>query len=91
MGKTKLTDKQKMEIALDMLDGKKSQASICHKWGISSARACKIRDQALELFLKEIKRSSKDLNRLRKGVADLKKLVRDHSSVVSYLKKKMKS
>lgn len=91
MGGKKLTDKQKMEIALDMLGGKKFQASICRKWGISSARARKIRDQALEVCLKEMERSSKDLNRLREGVADLKKLVRDHSSVVSYLKKKMKS
>ncbi len=91
MGGTKLTDKQKTEIALDMLGGKMSRASICRKWGISSTCACRIRDQALELFLKEMKRSSKDLNDLRAGVEDLKKLVRDHSSVVSYLKKKMES
>ncbi len=91
MGGTKLTDKQKTEIALDMLDGKMSHAGICRKWGISSTCACKIRDQALEVFLKEMERSSKDLNGLRKGVEDLKKLVRDHSFVVSYLKKKMKS
>ncbi len=91
MGGTKLTDKQKTEIALDMLGGKMSHARICRKWGVSSTCACKIRDQALEVFLKEMERSSKDLNGLRKGVEDLKKLVRDHSSVVSYLKKKMKS
>ncbi len=91
MGGTKLTDKQKTEIALDMLGGKMSHASICSKWGISSACAGKIRDQALEVFLKEMERSSKDLNSLREGVEDLKKLVRDHSLVVSYLKKKMKS
>ncbi len=91
MGGTKLTDKQKTEIALDMLGGKVSRAGICRKWGISSTCACRIRDQALELFLKEMKRSSKDLNDLRAGVEDLKNLVRDHSSVVSYLEKKMKS
>ncbi len=91
MGGTKLTDKQKTEIALDMLGGKMSRASICRKWGISSTCACEIRDQALELFVKEMKRSNKDLNNLRAGVEDLKKLVRDHSLVVSYLKKKMKS
>jgi len=91
MGGAKLTDKQRTEIALDMLGGKMSRAGICRKWGISNTCACKIRDQALELFLKEMKRSSKDINNLRAGVEDLKKLVRDHSSVVSYLKKKMKS
>ncbi len=91
MGGTKLTDKQKMEIALDMLGGKMSRAGICRKWGISSTSACRIRDQALELFLKEMKRSSKDLNDLRAGVEDLKNLVRDHSLVVNYLEKKMKS
>ncbi|RKY07756.1 MAG: hypothetical protein DRP66_06015 [Planctomycetota bacterium] len=90
MGGTKLTDKQKMEIALDMLGDKMSQAGIRSKWGISSTDACKVRDQALEMFLKEMERSSKDLNNLRAGVADIKKLVRDHSLVVSYLKKKMK-
>ena len=90
MGGTKLTDKQKMEIALDMLGDKMSHARIRSKWGISSTDACKIRDQALEVFLKEMERSSKDLNGLRKGVADLKKLVHDHSSAISYLKKKLK-
>ncbi len=90
MGRAKLTDKQKTEIALDMLGGKISHARICRKWGISSTRACKIRDQALELFLEEMERSSKDRNSLREGVEDLKELVRDHSFVVSYLKKKMK-
>ena len=68
-----------------------SRAGICRKWGISSTCACRIRDQALDLFVKEIERSSKDFNNLRAGVEDLKKLVRDHSLVVSYLKKKMKS
>ncbi|MCD6393757.1 MAG: hypothetical protein J7M40_09635 [Planctomycetes bacterium] len=91
MGETKLTDKQKTEIAMEMLGGKMSRASICRKWGISSACACKIRDHALELFVREMERSSKDLNNLHEGVADLKKLVHDHSFVVSYLKKKMKS
>ena len=91
MGESKLTDKQKMEIALDMLAGKMSQAGICRKWGISSTCAYKIRDQALEVCLKKMERSSRDLNGLRKGVADLKKLVHEHSSVVSYLKKKLKS
>ena len=80
-----------MEIALDMLSDKMSHARIRSKWGISSTDACKIRDQALEVFLKEMERSSKDLHSLREGVEDLKKLVRDHSLVVSYLKKKMKS
>ena len=79
MGGTKLTDKQKTEIALDMLGDKMSQARIRSKWGVSSTDACKIRDQALEVFLKEMERSSKDLNNLREGVADLKKLDRDNS------------
>lgn len=91
MDRIKLTDKQKMEIAMDMLGGKMSYYSVCCKWGISRAYANKIRDQALKLFLKEMEQSSRDLNSLCKGVEDLKKLVRDHSFVASYLKKKMKS
>jgi hypothetical protein len=79
-----------MEIAMDMLGGRMSLAKICRKWDISSTRAYKIRYQALELVLKDMKRSSKDIKRLSEGVKDLKKLVRDHSFVVSYLKKKLK-
>jgi len=81
MGTTELTDEQKTQIALDMLG---------RKWGISRDCACRIRDHAIDLLLKEMKRSSRDIDNLRTGVKDLRKLVRDHSFVVGYLKKKMK-
>jgi len=90
MGTTELTDEQKTQIALDMLEGRMSHARICRKWGISRDCACRIRDHAIDLLLKEMKRSSRDIDNLRTGVKDLRKLVRDHSFVVGYLKKKMK-
>ena len=79
-----------MEIALDMLGGRMSLSKICRKWSISSTRAYKIRYEALDLVVKDMKRSSKDIKSLSKGVKDLKKLVGDHSFVVGYLKKKLK-
>lgn len=80
-----------MAIALDMLDGRISLAKICRKWDISSTRAYEIRYEALDLVLKQMKRPGEDIKNLSRGVKDLKKLVRDHSFVVGYLKKKMKS
>jgi len=46
----KFTDKQKYEIALDLISGKLSHGDICRKWQISATYAYKLKDRALELL-----------------------------------------
>lgn len=86
-----ITDEQKMEIALELLSGKYSQAEICRKWDISSSYAYKIKDRALELLRlgmgKPKGQPSSEVTGLRKRVGDLEQLAGDQALAIHYLKK----
>jgi transposase-like protein len=89
---SKFTDEQKMEIALEMLSGKISVAEICRKWDIGNTYAYKLKDRAMELLRngigKPVGRSSGEVDRLQKKVADLEQLAGDQALAIRYLKKK---
>jgi transposase-like protein len=89
---SKFTDEQKMEIALEMLSSKISVAEICRKWDIGNTYAYKLKDRAMELLRngigKPVGRSSGEVDRLQKKVADLEQLAGDQALAIRYLKKK---
>jgi transposase-like protein len=88
---SKFTDEQKMEIALDLITGKLSNAEICRKWDISSTYAYKIRDRALEILRSgigsPIGKSDPKVERLSKKVEDLEQLAGDQALAIRILKK----
>lgn len=89
---SKFTDEQKLEIALELLSGKMSNAEVCRKWDISSTYAYKLKDRALEILRKGIGRPSGrpsgEVEQLRKKVTDLEQLAGDQALAIRYLKKK---
>ena len=88
---SKFTDEQKLEIALELLSGRMSQAEVCRKWDISSTYAYKLKDRALELLRcgigKPVGRPSGEVQRLGKKVADLEQLAGDQALLIHYFKK----
>lgn len=89
---SKFTDEQKLEIALEMLNGKMSVAEICRKWDIGNTYAYKLKDRAMELLRngmgRPAGRTSGEVERLRKKVIDLEQLAGDQALAIRYLKKK---
>ena len=92
---SKFTDQQKMEIALEMLNGKVSVSEICRKWDIGTTYAYKLRDRAMELLRtgigKPAGRTPDEVIGLRKKVEDLEQLAGDQALVIHYLKKSQNS
>ena len=88
---SRFTNEQKMEIALELLAGKLSNAEICRKWDISSTYAYKLKDRALDLLRggmgKTIGRPSGEVDQLRKRVGDLEQLAGGQALAIRYLKK----
>jgi hypothetical protein len=89
---SKLTEEQRLEIALEMLAGKMTVPEVCRKWNISSAYAYKLKDRAIELLRNGIGRPagrvSGKVEQLQKKVADLEQLAGDQALAIRYLKKK---
>jgi transposase-like protein len=92
--KTKFTDEQKYEIAMELIAGKASHAEICRKWGISSTYVYKLKDRALDLLREGIGRPAgrpdTRTQELEKKVADLEQLAGDQALAIRMLKKTMR-
>ena len=88
---SKLTKEQKIQIALDLLAGKLSNAEICRKYGISMSYMYKLRDRALEILRENMDKTpgkpDEEVRNLRKKVADLEQLAGDQALVIRALKK----
>jgi transposase-like protein len=88
---SKLTKEQKVQIAIDLLAGKLSNAEICRKYGISTTYMYKIRDRALEILRANIDKTpgqpNEEVRALRKKVTDLEQLAGDQALVIRSLKK----
>jgi len=89
---SKFTDEQKLEIALDLMAGKLSQAEICRKYDISSTYAYKLKDRALDILRHGIGRpagrADPEVDRLHKRVSDLEELAGDQALAIRLLKKR---
>ena len=88
---SKFTDEQKLDIAMDLLAGKLSQAEICRKYGVSTSYAYKVKDRALEILREGIGRPAgkpnSEVEQLQKKVAELEQLAGDQALAIRILKK----
>jgi len=89
--KSRFTDEQKLEMALELLAGKLSHEELYRKYEISSTYAYKLKDRALEVLRQNIGRPpgrpSAELEALQKKVADLEQLAGDQALAIRALKK----
>lgn len=87
----KLTKEQKIQVALDLLAGKLSNAEICRKYDISTTYIYKLRDRALEILRENMDKTpgkpNEEVRALRKKVTDLEQLAGDQALVIRALKK----
>ncbi len=88
----KFTDEQKLEIVLEMLNGKLSHSEVCRKYGISATYAYKLKDRGLEILRGGIGRPAgkpdAKVERLEKRVASLEELAGDQALIIRAFKKK---
>jgi transposase-like protein len=91
MGAKKLSDADKAQAVLDLLQGKGTMAEICNRYGISPTYLYKLRDRALEAVKVAVAGGEKrDISRERQLELELnraKQLIGDQAMVIEILKK----
>ncbi len=91
MGAKKLSDADKAQAVLDLLQGKGTMAEICTRYGISPTYLYKLRDRALEALKVAVAGGEKrDISRERQLELELnraKQLIGDQALVIEILKK----
>lgn len=93
MPKHTLSDDQKFQAVLDLLQGRESQAAICTRYGISQTYLYKLRDRAMEAVADAVK-NKKDRPKTREEqllaeLAAAKQLVGDQAMAIQAFKKKL--
>ena len=93
MPKKFLSDEQKLQAILELLQGKESHASICNRYGISQTYLYKLRDRAMQAIAESVK-NKKDRPRTREEqleaeLAEAKQLVGDQAIFIQAFKKKL--
>ncbi len=93
MPKKRLSDDEKVAIALAALQQKETVAEICNRFSICETTLYRIRDQALASLPEAMKRhrggASAREARLEKETVDLKELIADQACAIQILKKKL--
>jgi transposase-like protein len=91
MGAKKLSDADKAQAVLDLLQGKGTLAEICNRYGISPTYLCKLRDRALEAVKVAVAGGEKrDIYRERQLELELNRaqqFIGDQAMVIEILKK----
>lgn len=91
MGAKKLSDADKAQAVLDLLQGQGTMAEICNRYGISPTYLYKLRDRALEAVKVVVAGGEKrDISRERQLELELnraKQLIGDQAMVIEILKK----
>jgi transposase len=87
----KLTDADKVQAVMDLLQGKGTLAEICNRYGISPTYLYKLRDRALDAVKGAVAGGGKrDLSREQQLELELKRakqLLGDQAMVIEVLKK----
>jgi transposase len=87
----KLTDADKVQAVMDLLQGKGTMAEICNRYGISPTYLYKLRDRALDAVKGAVAGGGKrDLSReqqLEQELKRAKQLLGDQAMVIEVLKK----
>ena len=93
MPKKFLSDDQKLQAVLDMLQGGESQAAICNRYGISQTYLYKLRDRAYQAIADSVKnkkdRPKTHESQLESELAEAKQLVGDQAIAIQAFKKKL--
>jgi len=93
MSKHTLTDEQKYQAVLDLLQGKESTSAICTRNQISQTYLYKLRDRALEAMAESVKnrqeRPFTREERLENDLSKAKLLIADQAIVIQAFKKKL--
>jgi transposase-like protein len=93
MPKRFLSDEQKLQAVLDLLQGHESHAAICNRYGISQTYLYKLRDRAMQSIAESVK-NKKDRPKTREEqleaeLAEAKQLVGDQAIFIQAFKKKL--
>jgi len=93
MPKRFLSDEQKLQAVLELLQGHESHAAICSRYGISQTYLYKLRDRAYQALAESVK-NKKDRPKTREEqleaeLAEAKQLVGDQAIAIQAFKKKL--
>ena len=94
MPKKRLSDEDKFNAVLDLLEGRGTQSEICNRYSISQTYLYKLRDKATEAIRTSIKagfgRKSTEEGRLNHELEKAKQFIGDQALVISVLKKRVR-
>ena len=92
MPKNKLSDENKYNAVMDLLEGRGSTSEICTRFGISQTYLYKLRDRASEAIKASIKagfgKKSTEEGRLSHELEKAKQFIGDQALVIAELKKR---
>ena len=93
MPKKFLSDEQKLQAVLELLQGNESHSAICNRYGISQTYLYKLRHRAYQALADSVK-NKKDRpktreERLEAELAEAKQLVGDQAIAIRAFKKKL--
>ena len=93
MSKSTITEEEKYQAVLDLLQGKDTLSAICNNYNISPTYLYKLRDRALEAMAEAVKnkqeRPRTREERLESELNKTKQLVADQAIAIQAFKKKM--
>ncbi len=93
MAKKQLSEEDKINAIMDLLEGRGTQAEICNRYGISQTYLYRLRDRATGAIKASIKagfgRKSTAEGRLQLELDQAKQLIGDQALVISVLKKRL--
>ncbi|MFC1724634.1 hypothetical protein ACFL4T_03335 [candidate division KSB1 bacterium] len=92
MPKKKLSDEDKFNAVMDLLEGRGIQAEICSRYGISQTYLYKLRDKASEAIKASLKagfgKKSTEEGRLNHELEKAKQFIGDQALLIEALKKR---
>jgi len=92
MPKKRVTEEDKFNAVMDLLEGRGTQAEICNRYGISQTYLYKLRDKAADAIKASLRagfgKKSTEEGRLRHELDKAKQFIGDQALVISVLKKR---
>ncbi len=93
MPKRTLTDEQKLQAVMDLIQGQDSLAVVCNRYGISQTYLYKLRDRAMQAIADSVKnkknRPRTREERLESELAEAKQFCGDQAIAIQLFKKKL--
>lgn len=93
MPKRTLTDEQKLQAVMDLIQGQDSLAVVCNRYGISQTYLYKLRDRAMEAIADSVKnkknRPRTREEQLKSELAEAKQFCGDQAIAIQLFKKKL--